>query len=69
MSTQSTVIAMAAVGTVSASAGWVFRDARARGLPVSKALTWAFLQGVEWPIPLWLYMRIRPRGIREHEAK
>lgn len=57
------LIAIAA-GVVSFSAGWVFRDARARGIPTRKALTWAALQGVEWPLFLWLYRRARPHRIR-----
>jgi hypothetical protein len=52
------------VSAVSASAGWAFRDARARGLPIRKALTWAALQGVEFPVFLVLYRRIRPRRLR-----
>jgi hypothetical protein len=33
-------VVLIAVSVVSATAGWVFRDARARGLPLRKALTW-----------------------------
>lgn len=58
------VLAAGAIAIVSASAGWVFRDARARGLPARKALTWAALQGVEWPVFLLLYRRARPRRLR-----
>jgi hypothetical protein len=43
------------------SAGWVLRDAQARGIPTRKAFTWAALQFVEFPVFLWLYTRIRPR--------
>jgi hypothetical protein len=57
-------ILLVAVSVVSASAGWVFRDARARGLPVRKALTWAVLSTQEWPLFLLLYRRIRPRRLR-----
>lgn len=57
-------ILLGAVSLVAASAGWVFRDALARGLPRRKALTWAALQGVEWPVFLLLYRRIRPRRRR-----
>ncbi len=58
--------AVAAAFTVCGiSAGWVFRDARARGLPVRKAATWAVLQFSEWPLFLVLYRRIRPRRVRE----
>ncbi len=46
------------------SAGWVFRDARARGLSARKAATWAALQFSEWPLFLILYRRIRPRRVR-----
>ena len=57
-------LVVVAVGIVSFSAGWVFRDARARGIPMRKAVTWAALQGVEWPLFLWMYRRARPKGIR-----
>lgn len=50
---------------VSFSTGWVFRDATARGLPRRKALTWAALQWIEFPLFLWLYRRIRPKGTRQ----
>lgn len=53
------------VAAASFSAGWVLRDARARGIPPRKAFTWAALQFVEWPVFLWLYRRIRPRRSRE----
>ncbi len=43
------------------SAGWVLRDAQARGIPRRKAFTWTALQFVEWPLFLWLYRRIRPK--------
>jgi hypothetical protein len=60
-------IALLAVSVVSATAGWVFRDARARGLPVRKALTWAVLSTQEWPLLVLLYRRIRPRRLRGEE--
>jgi hypothetical protein len=53
-----------AVSVASAYAGWVFRDARARGLPVRKALTWAVLCTQEFPLFLLLYRRVRPRRLR-----
>jgi hypothetical protein len=53
-----TVIMPALVGAASFSAGWVLRDAQARGIPTRKACTWAALQFVEFPVFLWLY---RPR--------
>jgi hypothetical protein len=56
---------LVAVSVVSATAGWVFRDARARGLPMRKALTWAALTTQEWPLLLLLYRRIRPRRTRD----
>ena len=56
-----------AVGLVSATAGWVCRDARARGLPMRKALTWAAISTQEWPVTLLRYRRIRPRRIRGEE--
>lgn len=57
-------ILVAVVALVTFAAGWVLADARARGLPRRKALTWAALQGVEFPLFLWLYRRIRPRRIK-----
>ena len=59
------VVAIAAIAIVSFSSGWVLRDARARGLPTRKAVTWAALQGVEWPLFLWLYHRARPTRLRQ----
>jgi hypothetical protein len=56
-----TVIMLALIGAASFSAGWVLRDAQARGIPTRKACTWAALQFVEFPVFLWLYRRIRPR--------
>jgi hypothetical protein len=58
------IVIMVALAIVSFSAGWVYRDARTRGIPTDKALTWAALQGVEWPLFLWLYHRARPKGTR-----
>jgi hypothetical protein len=60
----SATVLLVAVSAGSASAGLVFRDARARGLPTRKALTWAVPQGVEWPLFLLLYRRIRRRRVR-----
>jgi hypothetical protein len=57
-------ILLVAVSVASASGGWVFRDARARGLPLRKALTWAVLSTQEWPLLLLLYRRVRPRRLR-----
>jgi hypothetical protein len=57
-------ILLGAVAVVSFTAGWVYRDARARGLPLRKALTWAVLTTQEWPLLLLLYRRIRPRRVR-----
>jgi hypothetical protein len=57
-------VLLVAVSVASATAGWVFRDARARGLPVRKALTWAALASQEWPLLFLLYRRIRPRRLR-----
>jgi hypothetical protein len=54
------IFLLIAVRVVSATAGWVFRDARARGLPVRKALTWAVLSSQEWPLLLLLYRRVPP---------
>jgi hypothetical protein len=58
------VVVVVVVAAVAFSSGWVFRDARARGIRTRKALTWAALQGVEWPLFLWLYRRARPRSTR-----
>lgn len=52
------------VGAAAASTVWVLRDARARGIPRRKAITWAALQWIEFPLFLWLYRRIRPKGKR-----
>jgi hypothetical protein len=57
-------VLLIAVSVVSFTAGWVFRDARARGLPLRKALTWAALSSQEWPLFLLLYRRVRPRRVR-----
>jgi hypothetical protein len=58
------LIVLVAVSAAAFSTGWVLRDARARGLPRRKALTWAALQWIEFPLFLWLYRRIRPKGLR-----
>ena len=58
------VVLLVAVSVVSATAGWVFRDARARGLTLRKALTWALLTSQEWPLMLLLYRRVRPKTTR-----
>jgi hypothetical protein len=52
------------LAVVMLTAGWVYGDARARGIPTRKAATWALLQAVEWPLFLWLYRRARPTGVR-----
>lgn len=59
-----TTIVVILVAAAAFSTGWVLRDARARGIPRRKALTWAALQWVEFPLFLWLYRRIRPKGKR-----
>jgi hypothetical protein len=59
-----TIIAVVLVSAAAFSTGWVLRDARARGIPRRKALTWAALQWVEFPLFLWFYRRIRPKGKR-----
>jgi uncharacterized BrkB/YihY/UPF0761 family membrane protein len=58
------VILTAVVALVFFAAGWVLADARSRGLPRRKALTWALLQGIEFPLFFWLYRRARPRRIK-----
>lgn len=57
-------VLLVAISVVSFTAGWVFRDARARGLPLRKALTWAALSSQEWPLLFLLYRRVRPRRLR-----
>ena len=59
------LIVLVLVCAAAFSTGWVLRDAEARGLPRRKALTWAALQWVEFPLFLWLYRRIRPQGSRK----
>jgi hypothetical protein len=58
------LIALALVAAAAFSTGWVLRDAQDRGLPRRKALTWAALQWIEFPLFLWLYRRIRPKHKR-----
>jgi hypothetical protein len=58
------VIVLVLVSAAAFSTGWVLRDARARGLPRRKALTWAALQWIEFPLFLRLYRRIRPKHKR-----
>ena len=58
------LIVLVLVSAVAFSTGWVLRDAQARGLARRKALTWAALQWIEFPVFLWLYRRIRPKGRR-----
>ena len=58
------IIVIAVVSAAALSTAWVLRDARARGIPRHKALTWAALQWIEFPLFLWLYRRIRPKGKR-----
>jgi hypothetical protein len=62
------VLLAAVVALVFFAAGWVLADARARGLPLRKALTWAALQGIEFPLFFWLYRRIRPRRIKPDKS-
>jgi hypothetical protein len=57
-------VMLIALTVVSFTAGWVFRDARARGLPLRKAVTWALLSSQEWPLLFLLYRRVRPRRLR-----
>ena len=58
------LIVLVVVAAAALSTGWVLRDAHARGLPRRKALTWAALQWIEFPLFLWLYRRIRPKRKR-----
>jgi hypothetical protein len=60
------LIVLVLVSAAAVSTGWVLRDAQARGLPRRKALTWAALQWIEFPLFLWLYRRIRPK--RRHDT-
>ena len=59
------VILFGLIGAAAASMLWVLRDAPARGLPRRKAITWAALQWIEFPLFLWLYLRIRPKRKRD----
>ena len=63
-----TVIAIAVIGAACFSAGWVLRDAQARGIKARKAYTWSALQFVEFPLFLWLYRRARPKRTRDRRA-
>jgi hypothetical protein len=63
--TVSQVIVFVVVSAVAVSTAWVIRDASARGIPRRKALTWAALQWIEFPLFLWLYRRARPKRVRE----
>jgi hypothetical protein len=65
----SNVIVVVLVATVAFSTGWVLHDARARGLPWRKAVTWALLQWIEFPLFLWLYRRIRPSRRRPSRSR
>ena len=58
------VIAVALVAAAAFSSVWVIRDASLRNIPRRKALTWAALQWIEFPLFLWLYRRARPKGVR-----
>jgi hypothetical protein len=60
-----TLILVVLVGAACFSAGWVLRDAQARGIADRKAFRWSALQFVEWPLFLWLYRRARPKRARE----
>jgi len=59
-----TIVALVVVAAAACSTVWVLRDAAARGIPRRKALTWAALQWVEFPLFLWFYRRIRPKTKR-----
>jgi hypothetical protein len=58
------LIVVVLVGAASFCAGWVLRDAKARGIPRRKAFAWSALQFVEWPLFLWLYHRVRPKRVK-----
>ncbi len=55
------IVMFVLIAAAACSTGWVLHDALSRGLPRRKALTWAALQWIEFPVFLWLYCRIRPR--------
>lgn len=55
-------IAIAIVLAAAFSSVWVIRDASLRNIPRRKALTWAALQWIEFPLFLWLYRRARPKS-------
>jgi len=61
-------IVIVLVAAAAFSTGWVMRDASARGIPRRKALTWAALQWVEFPLFLWLYRRARPKSRRRSKG-
>jgi hypothetical protein len=58
------LIALVVIIAAALTSGWVLYDASRRNLPRRKALTWAALQWIEFPLFLWLYRRIRPKGRR-----
>jgi hypothetical protein len=58
------IIAIALVSAAAFSSVWVIRDASLRNTPRRKALTWAALQWIEFPLFLWLYRRARPKSTR-----
>jgi hypothetical protein len=62
--TAGVVVLAVVVGLVCFAAGWVLSDARARGLAWRKAIPWALLQSIEFPLFFWLYRRNRPRRIK-----
>jgi hypothetical protein len=62
------VIVLVLVSAAAFSTGWVICDASARGIPRRKALVWAALQWVEFPLFLWLYRRARPKRRRRPQS-
>jgi drug/metabolite transporter superfamily protein YnfA len=59
------IVLFVLVAAAACSTCWVLWDALRRGLPRRKALTWAALQWIEFPLFLWLYHRIRPGTRRQ----
>lgn len=62
------IIVVVLIAAAACSTCWVLKDALSRGVPRRKALIWAALQWIEFPLFLWLYRRIRPRTRRRQTS-
>jgi hypothetical protein len=58
------VVLISVCMTVAISDGYVFVGARARGLPVRRAVAWSALQAIEFPLFVWLGRRARPKRFK-----